>query len=125
LDDLTRVQANSALLLNGSRDRADYLPDLNSPVGQQVFKHANRITHHQTTVRWQRRDGAIQWQPIRRCDDLAVVQRENPVIGQSERRHSKPAARAELEGPSSEKLVELLIDVRVLDEVAGWIDLQD
>ena len=102
LDDLTGMQANSALLLNGSRDRADHFPDLNSTIGQQVFKHPNRITHHQTAVGSERGNGAIQRQPVRRCNQLTFVQSENSVVGQSKRRHSEPAARAELERPSSE-----------------------
>src|SRR5213593_4753479 len=53
------------------------------------------------------------------------MQSENSVVGQSKRRHSESAARAQLERPPREQLVELLVDVRMPDQVAGWIDLQD
>src|SRR5436190_20074875 len=52
------------------------------------------------------------------------MQRQKAVIRQSERRHSEAASRAKLECPSRQQLVELLVDVGMLHEIAGGIDLQ-
>src|SRR5207247_9300140 len=42
-----------------------------------------------------------------------------------ERGHPEAAASAQFERPSRQQLVELLIDVRVFDEIAGGIDFQN
>src|SRR5215831_4747498 len=53
------------------------------------------------------------------------MQRQDAVVRESECRHSEPTTRRELEHPSSQELVQLLVDVWVLDQVTGGIDLQN
>ena len=59
--------------------------------------------------------------PIGTREHLAVFQEEIAVIHQSKRRKTEASARSCLEGPAREQFVELIVDVRMTNDLTAGI----
>src|SRR6266849_4508448 len=88
---------------------------------QEIVEHSYRIADAQTPPGCQRHDGFVLWRPIRPVEDHAVFQKKVAIVHKRERRQTETSSRRDPECPPCEQFVELVVDVRMPDDMSAGI----